>query len=732
MTASSFDFDSAVSAVRSGSNDVDSAAQKLLSELSARERLHLLDGDKMFWPGLHDMLINGYNRNPIVHGHIPRLKIPGIRFADGPRGCVLGQSTAFPVPMARGATWDVELEERIGLAVGRECRAQGANFFAGVCVNLPRHPAWGRIQETYGEDPVILGELGAALTRGVQRNMMACVKHYALNSMENARFQVDVDIDLAVLHEVFLPHFRRIIDEGVVSVMSSYNSVRGEFAGQNKELLIDILRDQWGFRGFVLSDFLFGLRDAALSVKNGLDIEAPFANLRHRYLPEALDSGVLSDESVDRACLNILRGQLDNAVRVDEEQPNIDVVFGQEHRDLAREAAVRSMVLLKNDVIDNAAALPLSSSISKVAVIGRLANSGNTGDRGSSAVRSPEVITPYEGIKAALKAGDVQLEDSNEAAAAKAAAQAAEAAIVVVGYDWRDEGEFTVPAFKTDPALKQILPPSDGTKEAKTTEAILLSETSGAEASDDNDNYGLGAGGDRASLHLSARDVEIIKAVSAVNKRTIVCIVAAGAVIMDDWNKLPASILYSWYSGSEGGHALADVLLGRGNFSGRLPFSIPRSESDLPFFDRNATKITYDQWFGQRLLDRDGIEAAYPLGFGLSYTEFKASELNAALSQEKETLQIRVQVSNVGSRDGKYVVQVYGTRAATERPKRVLLGFATLHIPAGSRENAELEVSTRPLQMWKNGIWEFPTGQVGIEVAPYSGSADRLVTSIDF
>lgn len=158
-----FTFSDAVNAAQEGAADTESIAKALVSQLTLEERLSLLDGDEKFWPGLFTFLTKGYNIEPIVHGEVKRLGIPGVRFADGPRGCVVGQSTAFPVPMARGATWDIELEERIGTAIGRECRAQGANFFGGVCVNLPRHPAWGRIQETYGEDPILLGEFGAAL-----------------------------------------------------------------------------------------------------------------------------------------------------------------------------------------------------------------------------------------------------------------------------------------------------------------------------------------------------------------------------------------------------------------------------------------------------------------------------------------------------------------------------------------------------------------------------------------
>src|SRR4029078_516814 len=168
----------------------------------------------------------------------------------------------FPVSMARGATWDPDLEERVGVAIGGELRASGATLTGAVCVNGPRHPAWGRAQETYGEDPFLVGELGAAFTRGLQRHVMACVKHFACNSMENARFSVDIEVDEVALHEVYLPHFRRIVDEGVASVMSAYHSVNGERWGQSRALLTDVLRDEWGFAGFVISDFIFGLRDA--------------------------------------------------------------------------------------------------------------------------------------------------------------------------------------------------------------------------------------------------------------------------------------------------------------------------------------------------------------------------------------------------------------------------------------------------------------------------------------
>ena len=213
--------------------------------------------------------------------------------------------------MARGATWDPILEERVGDAIGQELRATGANLTGAVCVNLLRHPAWGRAQETYGEDPHHVGEMGAAFTRGLQRHVMACVKHFACNSMENARFTVDIEVDEVALREIYLSHFKRIVDEGVASVMSAYNSVNGEWCGENRQLLTDVLRDEWGFDGFVISDFVFGVRNASASVRAGLDVEMPFRMARAQHLPGALERGEVTwadvDQAVERVVSTLLR-----------------------------------------------------------------------------------------------------------------------------------------------------------------------------------------------------------------------------------------------------------------------------------------------------------------------------------------------------------------------------------------------------------------------------------------
>ena len=302
-------FEDAVLSIQLG-RDVTEVAEELHAELDDGERLWLLDGDSDFWEGLARFRSEGYNRVPIVHGAVERLGLPGTRFVDGPRGCVAGAATAFPVSMARGATWDVSLEEQVGDVIGREIRALGGNFFGGVCINLPRHPAWGRAQETYGDDPYHLGEFGAALTRGTQRWVMACAKHYALNSMENARFTVDVTADEPTLHDVYLPHFERVVDQGVAAVMGAYNSVNGEWCGQNEYLLTTVLRDTWGWDGITVTDFIWGLRDAAASLNAGMDLEEPFRQQRAQHLADQLQAGETSWAMVARAGVRLISAQL--------------------------------------------------------------------------------------------------------------------------------------------------------------------------------------------------------------------------------------------------------------------------------------------------------------------------------------------------------------------------------------------------------------------------------------
>ncbi len=668
-------------------------ARDIVAGMTADEKLWCLDGDAPFWAGLGYLSESGYHKSPFRGAAVERLGLQGFAFSDGPRGVVVDQATCFPVSMARGATWDVDLEERIGAAIGEELRAVGADLYGGVCVNVLRHPAWGRAQETYGEDPHHVGEMGAALTRGVQRHAMACVKHLACNSMENARFTVDITVDEVALHEVYLPQFRRIVGEGVAAVMSAYNSVNGEWCGQNRSLLTDVLRAEWGFEGFVISDWILGLRDAGRSLHAGLDVEMPYRMIRAGHLRDDLDRGEASWDEVDQAVERVVAAQLRFAELLGKPAPGRDVLANEAHRSLAREAAAKSVVLLRNEPVDGVPLLPLELQPGgSVALIGVLAGAVNLGDGGSSDVWAPQVVTVAEGLASALPAGAVSLDDGSDLDAAAALGASSDIAVVVVGYTRADEGEY-IGEFATahlahlfpgddDPALVERF--NESIADERTIEPPDHAAPSAAAG-------GFAVGGDRSSLHLHDHDVALIRAVSAANPRTVVAVVAGSAVVISEWDDSVPAIVQSWYSGMEGGHGLADVLLGAVDASGRLPFSVPRLASDLPAFDAAAESFVYDAWHGYWYLDRNGTAPAYPFGFGLSYTTFALTSAEAA--SDGSGFRVRASVRNSGPRAGTDVVQVYAHRRGSNRPAR-LVGFGRFELGAG--EDATLDVVVAP------------------------------------
>jgi beta-glucosidase len=512
---------------------------------------------------------------------------------------------------------------------------------------------------------------------------MACVKHLACNSMENARFKVDVTVDEVALHEVFLPHFRRIVDEGVASVMSAYNSVNGEWCGQSRALLTDVLRDEWGFEGFVISDWIFGLRDAGPSVAAGLDVEMPYRMVRATGLDAALEAGETSDDDIRRCVTNTVATLLRFADRLSAPVPGPDVLASPEHRTLAREAATKAMVLLRNEPVDGAPLLPLDAGfLRRVAVLGRLADVRNLGDHGSSDVWAPEVVTPLAGLRAALPGAEVTHDDDPGAAAG------ADVAVVVVGYTADDEGEYIGESGTSH--LGSLFPGPDDPELAEGFQASIAAAP-GPEPPEGvgrvGGGVGFAAGGDRTSLRLHEDDEALIAAVQAANPRTVVAVVAGSAVLMGAWIDRVPAVLQSWYAGMEGGAALADLLLGRAEPSGRLPFTVPTDEAHLPPFDRDADAVTYDAWHGWWRLERDGHEPAFPFGFGLGYTTFALG--GWSLDRTGDEVVLRGTVANTGERDGSDVVQVYGGRRGD---RRRLVGFARVDVSAGGKADVEVRV----------------------------------------
>lgn len=669
---------------------IDAKARELLTQLSLDEKIKMMSGDVHFWAGMADMLgEGGYADHPWIAGAISRLGIPGVRFVDGPRGVIMDGATTFPVSMGRGATFDPELEERVGDVIGKELRAMGGNFFGGVCINLLRHPAWGRAQETYGEDPYQLGEFGAALTRGVQRHIMACAKHYALNSMENARFSVDVTIEPRPLHEIYLRHFKRAVEQGVASIMSAYNSVNGEWAGQNYDLLTAILKDQWGFEGFVMTDFIFGMRDSKKAALAGQDVEMPFAMIHNRDLKGLVERGEVPVERIDDAALRVLRQQIRFAQGRDPKDYPLNVVGSDAHRNVAREVAEKSIVLLKNE----GGLLPLKG-IEKMAVIGKLTDTPNTGDGGSSNTRPAHVVTPLQGLREALgdKVEIAHYAGSDPAEAARLALEA-DVVVLVVGYTHHDEGEFISPDSMAE--LSKNFP-------APTPEEMPIAQAMAAQMSANNTiEAAMPPGGDRKLLTLHPNDEALIQAVAAANPHTVVAMMGGSAIITENWREKVPAILMLWYPGMEGGHAFASILTGKVNPSGKLPCVFAKRAEDLPYYDMNAKAITYDLWHGYRKLERDGAVPAFPFGFGLSYTTFKFANLKLAQAEltRQGALSVSVDVRNTGAQAGDTVVQCYVAvpESRVERAPKELKAFTRVSLQPGEVKTVTIEIPAKEL-----------------------------------
>ena len=630
-------------------------AQNLRKEMTLKEKIYMISGHALKQTFVDIVKTKGrfYNVHALTAGGCERLGIPPVLFTDGPRGVVMGNSTCFPVSMLRASAFDPELEYRVGKAIAAEAISQGANYFAGVCINLVRNPRWGRSQETYGEDPCVLGEYGAALTKSVQEDgMIACPKHYAVNSIEDLRFYVDVHCDDRTLHEVYLPHFKKCVDAGALSIMGAYNRYEESYCCQSKKLLTDILRDDWGFDGFAISDFIWGCRETNGCLRAGLDMEMPFTSFySESKIKKGLKSGGINMEHIDRAVDNILGVLIRQIPKL--KPYTQDVVACKAHRDLAREVARKGMVLLENNGV-----LPLGKD-AKVLVAGPYATQANIGDHGSSRIFDNEVITPFDGMKtlfpnASLEDGDI--------------------AVLHVGSNREVEGEYFA---NTGYDLTE--------KPAK-------------------------SGGDRATLRLTSEEVQLIKSMKEQGKKVIVVLYSGCAIIVEEWKQYADAIVMNYYSGCQGAVALAELLSGEANFSGKLPFTVAKSEEDYPPIIGIGEKpytITYDYYHGYTKLDKEQKEAAYPFGYGLSYTSFDIGSISA--EQTEDSVTVKATVTNTGNMDGAEVVQVYfGSQGASNgdhRPVKLLKGFKRVQLQSGESKEIEITVKKADLCFYDRGHW---------------------------
>ena len=604
-----------------------------------------------------------------------RLHIPGWRMVDGPRGVsnATGNATAFPVGMARAATWDPALEERVGEAIGAETRGKGGSVLLAPTINLLRHPRWGRAQETYGEDPLQIGRLAVAFIRGAQRHVVASAKHFALNSIENSRYVVSVSVDERTLREIYLPHFRVAVQDAQVgSVMSAYNQVNGDYCSENVHLLHDILKGEWGFRGFVESDWFLATRSTVASAIAGLDIEMPWPLYYGPPLLNAVLMGRVAEGVIDEAVRRILRVKF--CFRLDENPPVPDpaVVESPPHTQLALEVERKAIVLLKNDN----GVLPLERSrIRSLAVVGPLATMSNLGDTGSSLVVPSYAVTVLDGIR--NRARGLQLTVASGSALDEADAAgiaAADAAVVVVGLTSADEGESL----------------------------------------------------DRVGLDLSSAQEQLILDVARLNPATIVVLEGGSAIAMERWVDAVKGVLMAWYPGQEGGNAIADVLFGNTNPAGRLPITFARSEADLPPFNDRAPQVVYGYYHGYRYVDRQGIEPQFPFGFGLSYTSYGYSRLalSAAVLPPDGVQRVSVSVTNTGSMAGDETVQLYVSAegSAVDRAVRDLKGYAQVHLNPGETKTVRIEVPAKDLAYYDvdTRSWRVEPITYTVHVGPHS------------
>ena len=625
-------------------------AASLVGQMTLREKVRMLSGH---WKLLNGILhLRFYNYDAIAGGGCRRLGIPPILFSDGPRGVVMKSSTCFPTSNTRAASFDEKLEEEIGEAIAKECVAQGANYFAGVCVNLLRHPSWGRAQESYGEDQFLTGVFGAALTRGVQRyGVIACPKHFYMNSIENLRFSVSADADEETVRDVYLPHFEKCFDAGAGSVMTAYNRVNGVYCGESREVFDHL--GALGFRGFSISDFLWGVHDGAESLRAGLDIEMPFTLKRGRKLEKAVKKGEIGEETLNERCEAVVATLLRFQNIYREQKIDRSAVCCPGHVSLARRALEEGAVLLKNS-----GCLPISDPETRIALVGRFANEKVIGDHGSSSVHPPYVVTPYEGLRKVY--GKIALAGSNDVRACCEAAKGADRVIAVLGNDYVDEGEFVV----------------------KTRSGMIK-------------------GGDRRSLRLHKDEVELIRALKKTGVPLTVVLYSGSALLIDEWADDADAVLFAGYPGMECGNALANLISGRVSPSGKLPFSVAAKESDYPYFpysDEKDQNVEYGYLHGYALFDREGIAPAYPFGFGLSYTSFEYSGRSA--SDDGDRITASCSVMNTGETEGTETVLVFVGSELEGKPKKLLKGFERVSLKPGERKRVEIAIPKRDLRLF--------------------------------
>ncbi len=708
----------------------------IISQMTLEEKVNMLHGKYMF-----------------VSAGVERLGIADMVYADGPFGIreemepkgwnPLGwetdKATFFPTGSALAATWSPELAYAYGTGMAKEARLRGKDVILGPAINIQRIPTGGRTYEYMSEDPFLSSQLAVQYTKGAQDNgVAACLKHYALNNQENNRGTVNVIVGERAMREIYLPPFKAAVQKAdAYSVMSAYNKVNGWWCAENDVLLNQILREEWGFGGFVVSDWS-GTHSTVESVKHGLNVEMPDSKYLGEALLDSVKAGAVSEEVIDLRVREILRVRL--AIDpVPAEEANQVVTSQPESQRIAYDVASKSVVLLKNEGI-----LPLDLSEKPlIAVIGENAvremGSGGIG----AGVKTLYEVTPLEGLKS--KIGD------------KAEIQYAQG-YVPVELDY--EAIFgNKPQEKIDREEKEkaIL------NKKLNKEAVALAAKADIVLFIGGDNRAVETeANDRENIFLPSGQDDLIKQLSVVNENIVTVLVSGAPNDLNTVKPLSKALLQSWFNGTEGGNALADILVGNISPSGRLPFTLPIKLEDSPAYalgnypqgakkgdifvdlvdekeseahaadgnqenDPNTAYYSEESLVGYRWFDTKNKPVMYPFGYGLSYTEFAYADLNA--KQESygadETISLSFNLSNTGEMTAEEVVQVYVHRInpSVEWPLKELKAFSRVSLDPGKSQMVTLEIPVEDLQYWneENHAWDNDLCDIELLVGASSG-----------
>ena len=677
---------------------------------------------------------------------VPRLGIPEVWHTDGPHGIrpeVLWDEwdqagwtndscTAFPALINLAATWDKEMSLLYGRSIGEEARYRKKDILLGPGINICRTPLNGRNFEYMGEDPYLAGQMVVPYVKGVQENgVAACVKHYAVNNQEFQRTQSNSVVDDRTLYEIYLPAFKAAVQEGNAwAIMGSYNLYNGQFNCHNKKLLVDILKGEWGFDGVVVSDW-GGCRDDEEAVLNGLDIEmgtwtngltgAASDGYRNYHMADpylkGLREGTYTTKELDDKVRRILRTIFRTSMRP---EPNYGRFVCPEHYQAARDISAAGVVLLKND--NNTLPLNVPEG-GKILLVGENVVKKMVVGGGSSNLKTAYEVNPLEGIQNAY--GD-------KAEVVWARGYVGDTS---TSYNAVDTGQDL-----TDNRSPEVLI-AEAVESAKDADYVIFVGGLNKSAHQDNEST------DRLQITLPYGQEKVIEALAEVAKNLVVVNISGSAVAMP-WADKVGAIVQGWYGGTETGNALADVLTGKVNPSGRLPFSVPFCYEDGPIkTERQYPGIKepgdqywqthYDEgvYVGYRWYDTKEIPVQFPFGHGLSYTTFEYSNAKVAKPSmtASGTLKVSVDVANTGDYDGAEVVQLYiaDPEASIDRPAKELKGFEKVFLKAGQKKTVTFEIDAEDLSYFDADKHEW-VAEPGEFQALFARSAGDIQTMVSF